>query len=222
MRIFILIFAFFFLCVNLAQAETVYVTHAPNVFMYSSTNSTDNTITELEKGAPVELLNTDKQKGYSYVQTEKGDKGWIKNEYLGQSQQQEKGNFFTNTWQRVKKSLERDKDHKAKKPQTTKAALNTTPQLDKKQQEKLLTKLRSMYSLSVPLVQKNLRKLQDQVSDLQQTLAPTVEKQQQQINKLQSQLRQLKYWVLMGIILALLLGFIIGKISARKQKKMFK
>ena len=64
------------------QAETRYVSDRLEITMRSGTSTSHGIVRMLRSGTPVEVLETDKQSGYSRVKTSSGKEGWVLTRFL--------------------------------------------------------------------------------------------------------------------------------------------
>jgi uncharacterized protein YgiM (DUF1202 family) len=78
-RIFILVFIF---TTGLAQAMTMYVSHSTPILLFSSPKTTSTVVTQIPTGAEVNLLKTNLENGFSYIETTSKEKGWVQTNFL--------------------------------------------------------------------------------------------------------------------------------------------
>jgi SH3 domain protein len=77
--------SFLFLLVLLtgtALAETRYVSDRLEITMRSGTSTSHGILRMLRSGTPVEVLETDKDSGYSRIKTRSGKEGWVLSRFL--------------------------------------------------------------------------------------------------------------------------------------------
>lgn len=70
------------LATTTATAETRYVSDQLLITVRTGASTQHSIIESLASGAAVELLETDKEEGYSRVRTQKGNEGWVITRYL--------------------------------------------------------------------------------------------------------------------------------------------
>jgi len=76
------ILSLFILLTGTVQAETRYVSDRLEITMRSGTSTSHGIVRMLRSGTPVEVLETDKQSGYSRVKTSSGKEGWVLTRFL--------------------------------------------------------------------------------------------------------------------------------------------
>ena len=76
------ILSLFILLTGTVQAETRYVSDRLEITMRSGTSTSHGIVRMLRSGTPVEVLETDKQSGYSRVKTSSGNEGWVLTRFL--------------------------------------------------------------------------------------------------------------------------------------------
>jgi SH3 domain protein len=81
-----IIFSLFLVLSGNASAETRYVSDRLEITMRSGTSTSHGIIRMLRSGTPVEVLEEDKETGYTHVRTRSGKEGWVLTRFLMKGQ----------------------------------------------------------------------------------------------------------------------------------------
>ena len=76
------ILSLFILLTGTVQAETRYVSDRLEITMRSGTSTSHGIVRMLRSGTPVEVLENDKDSGYSRVRISSGKEGWVLTRFL--------------------------------------------------------------------------------------------------------------------------------------------
>jgi len=199
-------FILFFLSVGLLFAQTVYVKN-PEVMMLNAPQASATILTKLDKKTPVELLKTDKQKGFSFVQTSKGEKGWIQTKFLS-SVKPARSNFLVRWWHKMVGTSAK----KASPPATSSVII-----------QKPVTEHSRLYANAVAQAQntQSILALENQVKQLQHQVSFLT----QRVQQLKQQQNQ-NWWRLISIIIIILglvlLIWLVRMLYGRQQTRWFK
>lgn len=76
-------------------AQTFYVSQSPSAILYDEPNEQSTLLQQLPTNTPIELLKSNLENGFSYVKTNKGNKGWVHTDDLSETVQENKPGFFS-------------------------------------------------------------------------------------------------------------------------------
>lgn len=199
-----------------AGAETRWVTDEFEVMMRSGKSTRQSIVRQLKSGTRLEVLETDQDSGYTRVRTGSGTEGWVLSRYLRR----------TPTAQlRLPDVEKRLADSEAQRTRIS----NELAELKKSRRslEREIGELQATSSSQRNQLDRITRLSADTIQvDQQNTeLKKRLAESEQQIEKLQSENRQLasranREWFLIGgavLIAGLLLGLILPRISWRKK-----
>ena len=82
-------------------AETFYINQSPSAILYDNPSDQANILMQLAKSSPVALLKTNLENGFSYIQTEKGEKGWVRTDDLTDATPSKQSNGFGRFWSKL-------------------------------------------------------------------------------------------------------------------------
>lgn len=199
-------------------AETFYINQSPSAILYDNPSEQAAILMQLPKGVPVELLKTNLENGFSYVQTGKGDKGWLRTEDLTEQWVQKEPNFIERFFKKISSNVTSPSASKAVQgtgssrqdvPQASTLSSDTSSISDNQTvthatSSLTFQQLRMNYKLML-FNRSQITALDLQVKDLQN-----------QINQLRGTGKSERgYWFMMGAGTALL-GLIIGLLLGRR------
>jgi SH3 domain protein len=210
------ILSLFILLTGTAQAETRYVSDRLEITMRSGTSTSHGIVRMLRSGTPVEVLETDKQSGYSRVKTRSGKEGWVLTRFLMN------GPAARDRLAEAEKRLA-ELELENRKMHTSMAALREEMSTVEKQRQDLdnehrnvsqeLTEIKRTASSALAIDSEN-KELKSRMVALERNLQ-TVQQENENLKD-----RTARDWFMVGagvVLLGIIVGLIIPRIRWRKK-----
>ena len=198
------------------QAETRYVSDRLEITMRSGTSTSHGIVRMLRSGTPVEVLETDKQSGYSRVKTSSGKEGWVLTRFLMN------GPAARDRLAEAEKRLA-ELELENRKMHTSMAALREEMSTVEKQRQDLdnehrnvsqeLTEIKRTASSALAIDSEN-KELKSRMVALERNLQ-TVQQENENLKD-----RTARDWFMVGagvVLLGIIVGLIIPRIRWRKK-----
>ena len=220
-------------------AETFYVSQTPSAILYDNPSEQATILLQLPYGAPVELLKTNLENGFSYVETKKGEKGWLQTSDLTETLVEKQPNFFSRLLAKFSRHTVAQTEPSVTTPKVVSSmAVSSSSVKQKATNSVAMTEKKPEETASIEVVSSDVHDANMNATFEQLRLdyklmlfnKTQILNLNEQVKNLQSEIHQLRenrqinrwYWFFAGagiMLVGFLLGFIFGGGESRKHRK---